>query len=264
MSQQPAPYASPITVRRPGAPARFFSGVRLLGAGLRMWITDPRIMLTGALPALIVAAVYLGGFILLANNLEQIADAATPFTRDWDESWRAVVRAVATLALLGAALLIVVATYTAVTLTVGSPFYERIAARVEERLGGNPFPVETAFWPGLRRGIADGVRVLVATIGTGVLVFACGFVPVVGQTLVPVLGAAAGGWFLALELSAFAFDARGVSPRLKRRLLAADRAQSLGLGVATYLLFLIPFAAVVVMPAAVAAGTLLVRTKDAR
>jgi CysZ protein len=245
-------------------PARFFSGVRLLGSGLRMWITDPRIMLMGALPALIVAVVYLAGFIVLAANAEAIAGAVTPFARDWGETMRTVVRAAATIALIGVALLLVVYTFTAVTLAIGSPFYERISRKVEARLGGIDSPVELAFWPGLGRGILDGLRVLVATLGVAVLLFAFGFIPVIGQTVVPVLGALAGGWFIALELSGFAFEARAITGTQKRRMLRADRAATLGFGVATYLVFFIPFAAVITMPAAVAGGTMLARTAIAR
>ena len=43
-------------------------------------------------------------------------------------------------------------------------------------------------------------------------------------------------------------------------MLRADRAATLGFGVATYLVFFIPFAAVIMMPAAVAGGTMLART----
>lgn len=249
----------PPEPRRPRLPARFLGGARLLGLGLRMWVTDPRMMLTGAIPALVVAAVYLGGFILLANNLDGLADAVTPFARDWGESARGLVHAAATLALLGAAILLVVYTFTAVTLAVGGPFYERISRKVEAKLGGIDNPVETGFWAGVGRGLVDGLRVLVTTIGVAVLLFACGFIPLVGQTLVPVLAALAGGWFLALEMSAFAFEARGIAGTPRRRMLSADRARTLGFGVASYLVFLVPFAAVVFMPAAVAGGTLLAR-----
>jgi CysZ protein len=244
---------------RPSVPARFLSGVRLLGSGLRMWITDPRIMLMGAIPALIVAVVYLAGFIALATNAEAIVDAVTPFARDWDETLRTVVRAAATVALVGVALLLVVYTFTAVTLAIGSPFYERISRKVEARLGGIDSPVELAFWPGLGRGILDGLRVLLATLGVALLLFGFGFIPLIGQTVVPVLGALAGGWFIALELSGFAFEARAITGTQKRRMLRADRATTLGFGVATYLVFFIPFSAVIMMPAAVAGGTMLAR-----
>ena len=93
----------------------------------------------------------------------------------------------------------------------------------------------------------------------GVLLFVGGFVPVVGQTVVPVVGALVGGWFLAVELTGYAFDARGRSLAERRRGLAVNRARTLGLGTATYLLFFVPLGAVLVMPAAVAAATLLAR-----
>jgi CysZ protein len=246
-------------LRRPTAPARFFGGVRLLGAGLRMWITDPRIMLMGAIPALIVSAVYLTGIVVLVANIDGLASTVTPFADSWDESVRTVVRAAASLALLAAALVIVVYTFTTITLAVGSPFYERISRKVEERLGGIDSPVELTFWRGVGRGLVDAVRILATTLGVAVVLLVLGFIPVVGQILVPVLGALAGGWFLALELTAFSFEARGFTGSAKRRSLSADRARSLGLGVATYLVFFIPFAAVVIMPAAVAGGTMLAR-----
>ncbi|GAB2447178.1 CysZ protein [Conyzicola lurida] len=247
-------------LRRPTVPARFLGGVRLLGSGLRMWLTDPRIMFMGAIPALIVSAVYLTGIVVLVVNIDGLASTITPFADSWDEGVRTVVRAAASLALLAAALVIVVYTFTTITLAVGSPFYERISRTVEERLGGIDSPVELTFWRGVGRGLVDAVRILATTLGVAIVLLVLGFIPVVGQILVPVLGALAGGWFLALELTAFSFEARGFTGSAKRRALSADRARSLGLGVATYLVFFIPFAAVVIMPAAVAGGTMLARS----
>jgi len=244
---------------RDPAVRRFFSGVGLLGSGLRLWLTDPRLMLTGALPALIVALVYAAGIVALALNADSLAAAITPFASSWDATLRDVVRALASAALFVGGVLLVVFTFTAVTLAIGGPFYEAISRRVEARLGDAPEPVEPGFWAGLGRGLAETLRVLATTAGIALVLFGLGLIPVVGQTVVPVLAALTGGWFLALELTAFAFEARGVPGRSKRRMLSADRPRTLGLGVVTYLLFLVPFAAVIVMPAAVAAGTRLAR-----
>jgi CysZ protein len=57
---------------------RFFDGVALLGRGLKMWGSDPRLMLFGALPALIVAVFYLVVLIVLFLNAPTLADWATP------------------------------------------------------------------------------------------------------------------------------------------------------------------------------------------
>lgn len=246
-----------------GGPAgvlrEFFSGVRLLGSGLRLWITAPRLMLIGALPALLVTVLYLAGLVLLALNLDAIAGWLTPFAAGWQEPFRGAVRIAAALAVLAATALLAVYTFVALTLVVGDPFYERIWRAVEKRLGDAPSDTDSPFWPSVLRGAAEALRLLALTAVIGVLLFAGGFIPVVGQTVVPVLAALVGGWFLAIELTGFAFEARGLRLRERRRALGARRARTLGFGVATYLVFLVPLGAVIVMPAAVAGATVLAR-----
>ena len=243
----------------PGVVRRFFAGARFLAKGLGLWATSPKLMLLGAIPALIVGAVLLAAVVLFALNLDTIAVWLTPFAEGWNEPFRTATRVAAGLA---ASVIVVYAglfTFTAVTLTVGDPFYERIWREVERRDGGAIPEPDAAFWVSVRRSVGNGIRMFATTAVIGVTLFACGFIPVVGQILVPVLGAVFGGWLLALELSGFAFDARGLSLRQRRRMLAANRAGTLGFGVATYLLFLIPLVAVFAMPAAVAGATMLSR-----
>lgn len=250
----------PDTIGGMGALREFFSGVGVLGRGLALWASAPRLMLLGAIPALIVGVVYLAGIIALLVALPPLSDALTPFADDWDPVWRTAVRIAAGAALVGLAVLIVVFTYTAITLLVGDPFYERIRFHVEEREGGAP-PDEAAggFWGQLGRGLVTTLRMLVLTAAVGLLLFAGGFIPVVGQTVVPVVAALFGGWVLAIELTGYAFDARALRLRDRRRMLGVRRARTLGFGVTVYLLFLLPLGAVFVMPAAAAGATLLAR-----
>ncbi|WP_150309276.1 EI24 domain-containing protein [Planctomonas psychrotolerans] len=245
--------------RAAGVLRQFLTGAGFLGQGLRLWITAPRLMLIGAVPALIVAAFYVAGIVVLLMNFDTVTAWATPFADEWSEPLRTITRVVATIALLGIAVLLILYTFTAVTLAVGDPFYERIWRSVEKRLGNAPPEPEEGFWRSLGRSVGEALRLLVVTALIGVTLFVCGFVPVLGQTVVPVLGALVGGWFLTLELTGFAFTARGMTLRTRRHILGARRARTLGFGVLTYLLFLVPFGAVIVMPAAVAGATLLSR-----
>jgi CysZ protein len=243
----------------PGRVRDFFAGVGLLGRGFAVWRTAPGLMFLGLIPALIVATVFVAGIIALGLNIENIAAAVTPFASGWDEPWRTGIHVVAGLAFLAVAILIVLNTFTTVTLIVGQPFYERIWRHVEQLNGGVPTEAATGFWRSTGRGIVDGLRMLLPTLLVGLGLFLLGLIPVVGTILAAVLGAFVGGWYLTIELTGLAFEARGVGLRDRRRALRSRRALTQGFGVATYLLFLIPLGAVVVMPAAVAGATLLAR-----
>jgi CysZ protein len=237
----------------------FFRGVGMLGKGFGTWRTAPRIMLLGAIPAFLVALVYLAGLTVLLLNLPAITDALTGFAADWDELWRGLLRGVFALAFLVVFAFFWVYTYTAVTLTVGGPFYERIWRHVEQQLGDPPVEPEIGFWGGVGRGLGDFLRLVIPTVLLGVLIFALGFIPLVGGVVAAVLGGLVGGWFLAVETTGLAFDARGFGQRDRRRMLRARRPLTLGFGVASYLLFLVPGLTVFAMPAAVAGATRLSR-----
>ena len=248
--------AAPV---RLGPIRRFFGGVACLGRGFRMWGTSPRLMVLGAIPAVIVGAVYVAAIVVLVVNLPFVASWITPFAEGFGESWRDVVRIAAGTAVLAAVVLAAVLTFTALTLAVGDPFYEKIWREVERRAGQAPVESAEPFLRRAWRGVGNGLRLLTITVLLGAMLLVAGFIPVVGQSVVPVLGVGVGGWVLALELTGFAFDARGLTLRQRRRMLSGNRAGALGLGIAAYLLFLVPFAAVVTMPAAVAGATMLAR-----
>lgn len=239
--------------------AEFFRGLGVLGLGFRMWRVAPGQMWLGLVPALIVGAVYLAAGVALVANLERLARTVTPFADGWDPAWATVLRIVVMVALVAVFLVMWVITFTAVTLLVGDWFYQRIWAAVESHLGDPPAPREAGFWRELGRNLGNLLRTLIPAVFTGILVFALGFVPVVGAVLAFTVGALIGGWLLAVELTGAPFDARGHPLRQRRRALRGRRALALGFGVGVYLLFLIPTGAVFTMPAAVAGATILAR-----
>ena len=62
---------------------------------------------------------------------------------------------------------------------------------------------------------------------------------------------------LSIELTAIPFTRRGLKLDVRRRTLRKRRAVTLGFAVPVYLLCLVPLAALVVLPAAMAGGTVL-------
>jgi CysZ protein len=241
------------------AVGEFFSGVRLLGRGMATYGRSPRLLVLGLIPAVISGVLFLGLFVLLFVFLGRLAELVTWFADDWSSGARQTARVLAGIGIVGLAGLIGILTFTAVTLAIGDPFYEKISERIEERLGGVPNEVTVPWWRSLLRSIGDFARMLVISVGIGIPLFFAEFIPLVGQTVVPVVGATVAGWFLAVSLVGVPFGRRGLRLPDRRRALRANRPLALGFGVSVFLCFLIPLGAILVMPAAVAGGTLLAR-----
>lgn len=224
-----------------------------------MYARNPRLVLLGLIPAFISGLLFVAAFVTLIYFVSDLAELFTWFADDWSEGLRDAVQFLAAIGILGLGGLIGVLTFTAVTLLIGDPFYEKISERIEERLGGVPGEVEVPWWRSLRRSIWDSLRLIGLSLLIGIPLFILSLVPVIGQTVIPVIGALIGGWFLALELVGVAFYRRGLRLPDRRRVLRANRALALGFGVSVFCCFLIPLGAVLIMPAAVAGGTLLAR-----
>jgi CysZ protein len=155
--------------------------------------------------------------------------------------------------------LLMVISFTALTLALGSPLYDKLSESVEQGFGEVPELKESAA-RGLFRALRHAVTLIAVAMLGALMLFAIGFVPVVGQTLVPVLSATFGGWILAIELVGAPFERRGLLRLSDRRAaMRARRFRVLGFAVPTFLLLAIPFAGVVVFPIATAGGTLLAR-----
>ncbi len=237
----------------------FVAGLRMFCQGWGIVLRSPRLLLLGAAPVLVTTLLLLGGLVALGYWIDDLAAWMTPFADGWADGPRLALRIGIGIAVLGAAGALGVVTFTALTLLVGGPFYEHIAEVVDDRLGGTPDVVATSWLRSFARGVVDSAVLVAVSALAALILFLAGFIPVAGQTVVPVLGACVGGWLLALELVGVAFQRRGLRLGDRHRALRRRRALALGLGVPVYLLCAVPFAALLVMPAAVAGGTLLAR-----
>jgi CysZ protein len=243
-----------------GAIARYFRGMSLLGRGLALAGRKPRLLVLGMIPVVITAAIFVTAFAVLIYFIDETAALVTWFADDWPEDSRTLTRLLVGVAILGAALLFAVVTFVQVTLLIGDPFYEKISTSVESLHGGVTDEVQVGLWRSIWRNLADSGRMLAVTATIGICLFVLGFLPVVGQTVVPVLGATVGGWLLAVELIGIPYSRRGRNVGARWRALRHHRPEALGFGTAVFLCFtFIPFGAVLFMPAAVAGGTLLAR-----
>src|SRR5690606_20821118 len=97
------------------------------------------------------------------------------------EPWLSLLRVGVGIAVIGAAALVAVYTFTVVTLAIGAPFFERISHAVDDRIGpvaeGPPVPMLR----GILRGVGEGIAVLALTVLIGLALFLLGLIPLVGS-----------------------------------------------------------------------------------
>ncbi|WP_329412209.1 EI24 domain-containing protein [Nocardia vinacea] len=215
----------------------------------------------GLLPGLITLVLYVAALIGLPFVAVDFVEWATPFADDWDSPWLGIFRGFLLLFVFALGLLLAVITFTAVTLLIGQPFYEKLSEQVdisESADGTAPesgLPLIRELWISTR----DSIRLLARALIWAVLLLALGFIPVLGQTVVPVIAVFVTGFFLTQELTSVAQARRRIEVREQLILLRSRRKLVWGFGVPLALAFLIPFVAVFLMPGAVAGATLMVR-----
>ncbi|GAB7049740.1 EI24 domain-containing protein [Catenuloplanes indicus JCM 9534] len=265
LPQQPGPHARPPITAHPAAvragstAQEFLAGIRMLLRGLGLYVSNPRLMAFGLIPAFISGLLYLAAFGTLFYFVSDISEWLTPFADTWDQGFQEIIRLAVAAAVLGLFVLVGMLTFTAITLLIGDPFYEKISEAVENRYGGVPDEVDLPWHRTMRLSLTDSIRLIGLTVLCGIPLFLLGFIPLIGQTVVPVIAALVGGWFLAIELTGFPFYRRGLRLADRRRVLRAHRPAALGFGVGVFICFLIPLGAILVTPAAVAGAALLSR-----
>ena len=232
----------------------FGIGVGMLITGFRFWAVRPKLMALGLIPAVIAFLVLAAVLIPFGFSLGILTDWATPFADAWLSPWREILRVSLGIVVFIAALALAGAVFTALTLTIGDPFYQRIWRGVERSMGGEPTG-ETGFWV----TVGEGLRLIGLGILVALLTVAIGFLPLVGGFLAGATGIVLTGRLLARELTGRAFDARGLTSYSRSEVLRVSRARVLGFGVATQLCFMVPLGAIITMPATALARSLVER-----
>jgi CysZ protein len=233
-------------------------GLRLLGRGARTVLRSRRLLVLGTVPALVTTVLYIVGIALLLIHLDGVAGTFTGFADRWSPALREAVRIAAGLGLVAAVGAVAVVTFVAVTLAIGGPFYEKLSEIVDDRIG--PVEIVERRWASsVVRGVRDGLLLISLSALAAIPLFIGGFIPVIGQTVVPVVAALIGGRLLTIELSAPAFERRGIGFRARRRELRRRRLLTWAIGVPIYLLCLLPLVGIIAVPIGAAAATLLAR-----
>lgn len=237
------------------ASRQFRHGFGLLPTALRLivreralwpWVTGPvavTLMLVGASTVWVVTA----GDVLVRPFVPDVLEG-NPAVWWWvDAGLRAILWV----------LLVVVSWF--VGSMVSAPFHDRLSARVEHLVRGEPVdaPPGAGIVGDVVIGLLHSSGALVLYLGLSCLLLPANLLPGLGS-----LGYAAAsfwltGLFLAREVLDYSASRRRLSFVAKFRLLRDNLAVTSGLGLAIALVVTVPFTTLLSMPVAVVAGTLL-------
>jgi len=254
--------------------ADFENGLRLLFDGGRFLRREPSLWPLAIVPvflALVAVAIagsvflaHLGAVVAWTSAFLPVIEATTWWSWLWVGPAMFLVWIAGGLAVVVAFGLAIVGALLAANLA-SAPFLERLSQRVEILASGGEVELSArgagAIGEALRSFVAEAQRV-------GLLVFAwaglsfVGFVVPGAHFVTAPLLVGLTILFLPLEYAGHAFDRRGASFRERLRFLRTNWATMAGFGSVAFVACFLPGLNLLVMPALVTAGTLLVVRRD--
>ncbi len=232
--------------------ASFLRGASYIFKGAGWFTKSPGLMFLGLVPGIIVGIIFLTIIIILAISSGTIVSFVTPFAESWDELWKNILRISLQIALVYSATVSAVMAFVGVSLMVGEPVYEKIWKDVEKIERG----VIPTYETGWKQSAIDGATLAFKGILVGVLGFALGFIPLIGNITSAIITTILNGRVLAEETTSRSLVARGYNSCERKTIWKEHKWELLGFGVATQLFFLIPFGPLLLMPSAVSGSTL--------
>ena len=218
------------------------------------WVLAPAIVTLLVLGALVVLV------LRIASGLVDRVTGWLPDVIAGVGEW--IVWAIVLAALLVGALLV----FVSVAGVIAGPFNELLSEAVEERVTGKsgpPFSL-AVFVRGAVRGIGHGLRRVAVALLAAVLLFALGFVPVVGTIAALVIG----GYIAARGAAYDCYDAilarRDLAYRAKLDYLAQRRTRTLGLGAGVAGMLVVPIVNLFALGIGATAATLAVLDQSPR
>lgn len=157
-------------------------------------------------------------------------------------------------------IMILVAFYFAFTTLanfIAAPFNALLAEKVEQQLTGEKLTEMSMaeMFKDLPRMLNREWKKMLYSIPRLVALFLLGFVPVLGQTVVPLLAFAFSAWLLAIQYCDYPFDNHKISFSRMRNALSEQRVMNFTFGALVSLFTMIPFVNLAVMPVAVCGAT---------
>ncbi|MFP6805657.1 MAG: sulfate transporter CysZ [Pseudomonadales bacterium] len=202
------------------------------------------------MPAIINAVV----LILMISGSYMQFDGWVAAATDWLPEWLSFLSGLVWLLAVFAVIFALFFIFTIVANIVASPFNALLSVKVEEHLLGTAIASSVSLWMILPRALwrefSKVMYLLPRLLGLVIL----SIIPVL-NAIAPFLWLLFGAWMMAVQYSDYGADNNELSFSELRERLGKCRLQSILFGLPAYLLMAIPLVNLVILPVAVAGGT---------
>lgn len=149
--------------------------------------------------------------------------------------------------------------FTTLANFIAAPFNALLAEKVELQLTGEPLGDMSfgAMIKDIPRILKREWQKMMYSLPRLIALFLLGFLPVLGQTIVPILAFVFSAWLIAIQYCDYPFDNHKINFQRMRNALSQYRTLNLTFGALVSLFTMIPFVNLVVMPVAVCGATVL-------
>ncbi|MDO5054687.1 MAG: sulfate transporter CysZ [Pasteurella oralis] len=205
------------------------------------------------MPILLNIVLLTGLFWLFITQIERMIDSVMNYIPEW-LSWLSAILLVLSILMI---LIFFYFIFTALSGFIAAPFNGLLAEKVEKMLTGESI-IEGSAWDFVKdipRMLAREWQKLMYSLPKLIVLFLLGFIPFLGQSIIPVITTAFTAWMMAIQYCDYPFDNHKVPFFVMKAELADKRTLSLTFGGLVMLCTFIPLVNLVVIPVAVCGAT---------
>ncbi|MBF0274528.1 MAG: EI24 domain-containing protein [Nitrospinae bacterium] len=137
-----------------------------------------------------------------------------------------------------------------------SLIFDRLSLRTQQILQGDDVRDDSSL--NFVEPVISEIRKFSIYIIALIVIFPLNIIPVIGHPLFIGLSALISTFFFSYDFFDHSLSRQGMNFNEKKKFIVTNKSSSLGFGLGVFLLFLIPFSAVILVPCSVVAGTMLV------
>ncbi|AKD38797.1 sulfate transport protein CysZ [Pasteurella multocida subsp. multocida OH4807] len=205
------------------------------------------------MPILLNVVLLSGLFWLFMTQIERMIDYVMNYIPEW-LSWLSAILLVLSILMI---LIFFYFIFTALSGFIAAPFNGLLAEKVEKMLTGENV-IEGSAWDFVKdipRMLGREWQKLLYSLPKLIALFLLGFVPFLGQSIIPVITTLFTAWMMAIQYCDYPFDNHKVPFPVMKTELANKRTLSLTFGGLVMLCTFIPLVNLVVIPVAVCGAT---------